>query len=162
MKSDSASAVELGKLVFLTSVILAGVIFIFIGLHAASNPPATESATGRARLDPNSDAAAKIGRPAKPIMPIYSSDASDTRMLPQAARFEGKNDASASSLKTRSADTPGPILILLIIGVFGYIWVNADQLVKANESDKIRINLIPKPMNPQADGLFFTHRGDQP
>jgi hypothetical protein len=50
----------------------------------------------------------------------------------------------------------------LIIGVFAYIWVNADQLVKANESDKIRINLIPKPMNPQADGLFFTHRGDQP
>jgi hypothetical protein len=161
MKSDSTSAVEVGKLVFLTSVILAGVIFIFIGLHAASHPPAAAAATGRTRLDPRSEAALKVDRPVGPKNPIYSSDTSDARMLPGAARFEGKNEAPTRNLKSRFADTPETTLILLIIGVFGYVWINADRLLKAHESGQIRINLIPKPMNPEADGVFFIRRGDQ-
>jgi hypothetical protein len=155
MKSDSASALELGKLTFLASIILAGIISIFIGLHAASQSPATGSAAKRARLGHVSDAATKVGQPGKPQKPIYSSDASDSGTLTQAARSEGKDVLYTSSPESQSMDTPGTILILLIIGVFGYIWVNADQLAKAHESDKIRINLLPGPTSAESEGVYF-------
>jgi hypothetical protein len=151
MKSHSASAVEIWKVIFLATIILAGAIFIFIGVHAASRPPATESATRQAPSGPTSDARGNAGQAVKPKKQMHSGDVSNPTTLRQAARFGGKNVVPASGPNTRSFDTPGAFLILLVIGVFGYIWIHADRLLSEPKSDKIRINLMPRSINPEAD-----------
>lgn len=160
MKSYSASAVRIGKSAFLKAIILAGIIFI--GFNAASNPPAVESVTGQAPSGAVSDARGKVGQAGEPKKPMYSTKAYDSTTLPPAVRADGKNVGPAGSPKARPADMPGYILILLIIAVFGYVWVNADRLLSAPKSEKIRINLMPRSMNPEADGVFFIHRREEP
>jgi hypothetical protein len=143
------------------SIIITGVIFIFIGVNAADNHSANDSVTGPALLGSNADAGVNIDPHDELEKPVDPATTAESGLLSKAEPSEAKNIVSTKRPLDRSSDAPGCTLALLIIGVFGYIWVNTDKRLRNHQSDKLLINHTPTSLNPQTGGAFFVRHGDE-